>query len=147
MPKAKLKGYEPFEMSFAGALTVFVFLVIGAVIIHAVLWDWLKGMPGRTKVDAALRWNPASETALQKSRLAQLQLTPQSDWEKVRTSQETSLHRYGWVDKEHGVARVPIEITMQRLLDDGLPRWTTNSSVSPLELQRQRARINTKGSQ
>jgi hypothetical protein len=50
-----------------------------------------------------------------------LQTTPWTDLKKLRASEYTYLHSYGWVDEGAGVARIPIDKAKEMLLQKGLP--------------------------
>jgi hypothetical protein len=50
-----------------------------------------------------------------------LQTDPQADLAAYLRQERHLLDSYGWVDREHGIARVPIEIAMQRLARTGIP--------------------------
>jgi hypothetical protein len=143
----RTRRYEPFKVSAIGAAVLVVALAIGAVAIHGALWDWLRHLPGPAHVDGATRWNPAADADAGSSSQtpARLQLAPRQDWAAYRAAQESDLNSASWVDRERGVVKAPIAIAMQRIVERGLPHWSTNKSVSPLELQRQRATNDAKG--
>jgi hypothetical protein len=44
-----------------------------------------------------------------------LQPDPEQDIRQFRTEKQRLLEAYGWVDREHGIARIPIERAMQLL--------------------------------
>src|SRR6266545_5782286 len=46
---------------------------------------------------------------------------PEREMKEMRAAQETVLHSYGWVDRNAGILRIPIEQAMQKLLEEGLP--------------------------
>jgi hypothetical protein len=50
-----------------------------------------------------------------------LQDNPQQELRELRARQESLLNGYGWVDKEAGVARIPIEDAMKMVVERGLP--------------------------
>lgn len=50
-----------------------------------------------------------------------LQVDPKSDLMVLRESEAKSLGSWGWVDKQEGIAKVPIEKAKQMLLAKGLP--------------------------
>ena len=50
-----------------------------------------------------------------------LQTTPWADLAALRAQEFSFLHSYGWVDKDAGVARLPIERAKALLLERGLP--------------------------
>jgi hypothetical protein len=50
-----------------------------------------------------------------------LQIHPQQDLRDLRAREDAILHGYGWVDKNTGVARIPIEEAMKIVVQRGLP--------------------------
>ena len=56
--------------------------------------------------------------------LPRLQTNPLRDLQAVRAAEDSHLDRYAWVDREHGVAQIPIGRAM--LL------WTKNNATTPL---------------
>jgi hypothetical protein len=51
----------------------------------------------------------------------QLQKTPALDLKIIRDAEDQMLATYGWVDREKGIVRIPIERAMQLLTERGLP--------------------------
>lgn len=39
----------------------------------------------------------------------------------LRQSQEKQISKYGWIDRENGIVRIPIERAIELVADDGLP--------------------------
>ncbi len=50
-----------------------------------------------------------------------LQVAPEVDLQAVRQREEERLQSYGWIDREAGVVRIPIERAMELLLKRGVP--------------------------
>ena len=50
-----------------------------------------------------------------------LQVAPASDIEQLHAAENMRLNTYGWVDKEQGVVRIPIEKAMEIVAKQGLP--------------------------
>ncbi|MGH7105994.1 MAG: hypothetical protein ACREFT_05765 [Acetobacteraceae bacterium] len=50
-----------------------------------------------------------------------LQTDPEADLRAYLSKEQHLLDSYGWVDRAHGIAHVPIEIAMQRLVRTGIP--------------------------
>jgi hypothetical protein len=50
-----------------------------------------------------------------------LQTDPKGDLQELRTQGDRILNSYGWVDKNAGVARIPIEEAMKLVVQRGLP--------------------------
>lgn len=55
-----------------------------------------------------------------------LQVDAPDELQALRASEEEILTSYGWVSKEAGVARIPIQRAMQLVLERGLPVTTTS---------------------
>jgi hypothetical protein len=50
-----------------------------------------------------------------------LQVRPQSDYERFRAREDAALQGYGWVDRERGIVKIPIERAIEVLAERGLP--------------------------
>jgi hypothetical protein len=50
-----------------------------------------------------------------------LQVSPQHDLQAMLAAQKAILHSYGWVDRQAGIVRIPIERAMRLLTERGLP--------------------------
>src|ERR1051326_5575586 len=49
-----------------------------------------------------------------------LQVAPKADLDQRRAAEREHLERYGWVDRDRGIARIPIERAMKLLSERGL---------------------------
>jgi hypothetical protein len=95
-------------------------LVIGALI-HAFLW-WLVGTYERQSQRAQTQVYPLA--AGQQNRLPpspRFQENPQQELQDLRTKQKALLEGYGWVNKEAGIAHIPIEDAMKMVVERGVP--------------------------
>jgi len=50
-----------------------------------------------------------------------LQVSPQQDLQQMRAAETALLHSYGWVDRQAGIVRIPIERAIELLAERGLP--------------------------
>ena len=50
-----------------------------------------------------------------------LQVASSRDYQDMRAAEEAQLRSYGWVDREAGIAAIPIERAMEILASRGLP--------------------------
>jgi hypothetical protein len=50
-----------------------------------------------------------------------LQANPAVDMERLREQEDAILTTYGWVDRQAGIARMPIDVAMRQILEEGLP--------------------------
>jgi hypothetical protein len=53
-----------------------------------------------------------------------LQIDPQSDLDAFRAAETARLSTYGWIDRQAGVVRLPIDRAMALTAARGLPGWT-----------------------
>ena len=71
-----------------------------------------------------------------------LQKTPELDLRALRAHEDSLLHSYSWVDRQAGIARIPVERAMTLLLQQGLPTraepmpWTRPGTWRDPSLQR-----------
>lgn len=57
-----------------------------------------------------------------------LQTGPRLDLQHLKQSQQELLNSYGWVDKNAGIVRIPIDRAMDLLVQQGLPVRSTASN-------------------
>jgi hypothetical protein len=50
-----------------------------------------------------------------------LQVSPRNDLSEMRATEDKILHSYGWIDKQKGVVRIPIERAMELTAQRDLP--------------------------
>ena len=50
-----------------------------------------------------------------------IQANPAADLKTLVAEEDAILTTYGWIDRQAGVARMPIDVAMQRVLEQGLP--------------------------
>jgi hypothetical protein len=58
-----------------------------------------------------------------------LQTHPERELEEMRAEEDSVLYSYGWVDRDAGVVRVPIEEAMAWIAEHGVPAWPESASV------------------
>ena len=106
-PSAARAGHEPDQPRLRG-LAVGGAAVVGIVALAvAVAFVVVRGM---TPERARAPLTPATIAAQ-----SRLQSTPERDFAAFHREKETLLHQYGWVDRAHGVVRIPIEDAMALL--------------------------------
>jgi hypothetical protein len=65
-----------------------------------------------------------------------VQVQPGLDLGKLRANENARLDSYGWIDREAGVAHIPIDRAMQLVLERGLPDVGKNET--PLQYMQSR---------
>lgn len=106
-----------------------VIFIVFAAITHIVLGFMYKAMkqaesnrmpPPPTKVTRPANADvPQNQPLLQpfpKEGITPQANTPVTDLDEMRSAEDRKLHTYGWVDKQHGIARIPIEVAKQKLV-------------------------------
>ena len=69
----------------------------------------------------------------------QLQVYPVADMKQLRAEQEQKLNSYGWINREQGIVRIPIEQAMSIIAGRGLPQTKTqNVRTAPTPEQKQK---------
>jgi hypothetical protein len=96
-------------------------LVVVAAVIHLLIFvlfgffNTREGLSGPTEYPLAV----AKENRLPPE--PRLQTNPREDLSELRAKEDQILGTYGWVDKNAGVVRIPIEVAMKLTLERGLP--------------------------
>jgi hypothetical protein len=69
-----------------------------------------------------------------------LQSNPSIDLQTYRSRAEHELNTYGWIDRGHGIVKIPIERAMDLLASRGLPvRPSIQNGPTELDMQKQKA--------
>lgn len=113
--------HEESDVNVRAILGFGLALAAVALIVHVFLF-WLQGSYSRQTERAQSIVYPMA--AGQQDRLPpfpRLQDNPQQELRDLREKQLSQLTGYGWVNKEAGVARIPIEEAMKIIVQRGLP--------------------------
>ena len=113
--------HEESDVNVNAILGYGVALMVVAVVIHVFLW-WLLGVYQRQAERSQTQAFPlAAGQQEQVPSGPRLQHQPQQDMRELRAKQEALLKGYEWVNREGGVARIPIEEAMRIVVQRGLP--------------------------
>jgi hypothetical protein len=113
--------HEESDVNVGAILRYGAGLLAIALVVHVFLW-WLMGVYERQDERAQTQVYPMA--AGQQDRLPpfpRLQANPQQEMRDLRAKQKALLDGYGWVDKDAGIARIPIEDAMKTIVQRGLP--------------------------
>ena len=92
-----------------------------ALVVHVFLW-WLIGLYERQAERADTRAYPLA--AGQQDVLPpepRLQTTPQEDMRRLHDTQRARLQGHEWINRDAGIARIPIDDAMRITVERGLP--------------------------
>ena len=90
---------------------------IGLVVLCAVVIAGIWGMFGQFERQAAGKSHPPAVTVTNQVPEPRLQVSPEGDLEALRAKENEILSTYAWVDRDKGVARIPIDRAMQLLIE------------------------------
>ena len=118
-PTNNNRGYEESDANVASLGKYGIGLaIISAVVL--VLMLWLQNFfAAQTKSVTP----PPSPLAVQRQAppAPRLQVIPEKDLHDVRVAEDSVLHSYGWIVRDAGVVRIPIERAMELTAQRGLP--------------------------
>ena len=108
------KGHETSDMDPKYVAYFALGLVMAGIIIQIGLW-W---MFHRFEQQQARRENrPTLVEAPKPTPQPKLQISPQDELQQLLQKENEILGTYGWVDREKGIARIPIDRAMQLFLE------------------------------
>lgn len=113
--------HEESDVHVSAILRYGLGLAVIALVVHLFLW-WLLGIYERQHERAQTQVYPMA--AGQQNRLPpspRFQENPQQELQDLRARQRAVLEGYEWVNKDTGIARIPIEDAMKMVVERGLP--------------------------
>ena len=105
---------------FAGGLAV-VMALVGVVV-----WALFQYFAARESRAAAVQY-PLASQASRVPPEPRLQINPRQDLSDLLAHEDQTLTTYGWIDKNAGIVRIPIERAMTLTVERGLPTRTIES--------------------
>lgn len=126
-------AHEYRDVNVRGVLLFALILLVVALFVHLILVGMFKYMEARAE-RAEPPPHPLS-LGSQPPPQPRLQSNPARDMERLRQSEDGVLSSYGWMDREHGVTRIPIDRAIELTAERGLPPAsgmpTVPSSLQP----------------
>jgi hypothetical protein len=116
--------HEESDVNIGAILGFGAGLVAVAVVIHVLMWLLLAYFEAQGARQAP-RMYPLA--AAEENRLPpepRLQTNPREDLAALKAREDEQLRSYGWVDRNAGVVRIPIDAAMKLTLERGLPART-----------------------
>ena len=106
------------SVGYKFALWLTVAMVISVVIVYGTFWFFETQTKG---ADATAQKYPLAVGRAKTPPAPNLQTQPFKDVYLLRKGEAEKLTSYGWVDKEGGITRVPIDRAMEVMLQRGFP--------------------------
>ncbi len=114
--------HEESDVNIRAILGFAAGLIVVAIVIHVAIWGLFRFFDARATHQAEQPEYPLA--AKQEQRLPpepRLQTNPRQDLADLRAAEDVTLSTYGWVDRNAGVVRIPIDEAMKLTLQRGLP--------------------------
>ena len=112
---------ETSDVNFGGVVTFAIVLVVAGVLIHAGIWFFYSYLRREAARPAPVEYPLATAALRRLPPEPRLQTDPRDDLASLRGREDRILTSYGWVDKNTGVVRIPIEQAMKLTVQRGLP--------------------------
>jgi hypothetical protein len=112
-------GYEPSDLNprYVGVFGIGLALVlVVAVVVVSLLIQYKT-------VQHTMQDTPIPQLAREREVPpgTRLQVDAQNELRQMRAAEDTMLNSYGWVDKDAGIVRIPVDRAMEILAKKGLP--------------------------
>jgi hypothetical protein len=126
--------HETTDANVRGVLAFGAGLLVAGIVIHFVVWLLFLVLADRNATRVAPAYPLAATGQRRLPPEPRLQptppewRTPREDLQDFRRQEDQILNSYGWVDKNAGVVRIPIDEAMKVVVQRGLPaRQETNA--------------------
>jgi len=113
--------YETSDVSIAGIFRFGAGLLAVAVIVHLLIFALFRHFESRESARVPAEYPLARSQEDRVPPEPRLQTDPRQDLSDLRAKEDEWLGSYGWVDRNAGVVRIPIDVAMKLTLDRGLP--------------------------
>ncbi len=119
--------HEPTDIEIRGILAFAIGLFVVVVVVQLLLW-WLfdsftarvaRSQPPRSPMIRVDQQRLPPEPRLQGA--PGHEIHPLEELKQLRNSEDAILKSYGWVDRNAGIVRIPVEQSMRLLAERGLP--------------------------
>ena len=113
--------HETSDVNIRGILGFGLGLIVIGIVLHFAVWVLFTYFNSRETSSAAPEFPLAVSQGTRVPPEPRLQIHPREDLQDLRASEDAILNSYGWVDKNAGIVRIPIDEAMKLILQRGLP--------------------------
>lgn len=114
-------GYEHTDANIWVIVKFGLWLLVSALIIHVGVGLMFGLFVEQRQVEGEPQYPLAATTGLRLPAEPRLQRFPEVEGYEFRLQEAAALETYGWVDRNAGTVRIPIEEAMRRVVEQGLP--------------------------
>jgi hypothetical protein len=113
---------ETSDVNIDGIVVFVVVLIVVAVLIHGAVWVLYRQFEKAASRPATVEFPLATGAMRRLPPEPRLQTDPRDDLTNMRRSEDEVLQSYGWIDRNAGTVRIPIEQAMKLTAERGLPK-------------------------
>jgi len=113
--------HERTDVNIRAILGFALGLMVAAVFIHFLVWILFDYFASREAVKTRPEYPLAVGIERRVPPEPRLQSNPRADLRSLREQETATLTSYGWVDRNAGTVRIPIDQAMKLTLERGLP--------------------------
>lgn len=113
--------HEESDVNIRAILLFAAGLVVVTAFIGLVVWGLFRYFNAREESTGALSFPLAVSQERRLPPEPRLQTNPREDLRELREAEQDALTTYGWVDRNAGVVRIPIDEAIRLTLQRGLP--------------------------
>lgn len=113
--------HEESDVNIRAILGFGVGLIVTAAVVHLLIFGLFRFFEAREAVKTAAQYPLAAAQGHREPPEPRLQTDPRQDLSDLHAKEDAVLDSYGWVDKNAGVVRIPIDAAMKLTLERGLP--------------------------
>jgi len=113
--------HEDSDINVRAILGVGAGVIVAGIVIAAMVWSLFVYLSNREALGTLSEFPLAAGQQQRLPPEPRLQTDPREDLRVFRQAEEDALKSYGWVDKNTGVVRIPIDKAMSLTLERGLP--------------------------
>jgi hypothetical protein len=116
--------HEQSDVNIRAILGFGAALIVVATVVHLLIYVLFGYFDRREGVKVPAEYPLAASQGHHEPPEPRLQTDPRQDLADMRAKEDDVLGSYGWVDKNAGVVRIPIDAAMKLTLERGLPART-----------------------
>ena len=120
-PTHDVSHHEESDVDFRGIISFGVALFAVAVFVYVLIFGLFKFFDSRERVQAPAEYPLAAAQGHREPPEPRLQTHPRQDLSDLLAREDGLLTSYGWVDRNAGIVRIPIDAAMKLTLERGLP--------------------------
>lgn len=124
IPESERVGHETTDAEVGLVVKFAIFLTVVSLIVAVLMVGFHKYLDAREQAAKAPRHPMAAGQVRPLPPPPRLQSSPFTDLTEFRQEENRLLNRYGWVDRNAGIVRIPVERAIEVLAERGLPHRT-----------------------